>query len=247
MLERCGAEVAYTRHGYECVRKAEEMQAEAALVDETLPDVTAVTVVARLRERPATEDIPVVVAAETADADFDKEGGLPPHVSVLRKPYTAEMLGRALEQALSCGDGSGFEALTAPTEPPPDAVQTAEPLGAVVLLLGPDEDMLEWLEAALSRRKVDCLRLTDIDEALRRAAERPLTAVLADVEGSDDPYARAVRQLRLIGRNAHVPIYAMTGPEGAEGRMPGVTGILTKPFRIQDVMDAVFTRPRPFV
>jgi PAS domain S-box-containing protein len=242
LLECCGASVEHTRHGYECIRKAEEKSVDVALVDETLPDVTAVAVVARLRENPATEDVPVVVSYEGRESDFEKEGGVPRNVWLLKKPFSAEALAAALRQALE-HEAQSLLRMPEAAPVPQEGVRVRESEGPVVLLLGPDEDLLEWLETALAHRKVNCMRMTNVEEAVRRAAERRLTAVLIDVEAAESPYAQVAQRIRMIKQNEDVPIYGMTGLAAGVNSLGALTGVLTKPFTIQDVMDAVFARP----
>ncbi len=246
LLRACGATVDHMRHGYECVRKAESGEVDVVLLDETLPDVTAVTVVTRLRENPASEDVPVVISHEGDGSDFEREGGLPSNIWLLKKPFTAQALAVTLRQAI---DREVQLPCIEPVAPPaPEGgVVVREAYGAAVLVIGPDEDLLGWLELALSHRKVNCLPLVDVDEAVRRAGERPLTAVLIDVEGAESVYTHAVERIRETAFNKDVPIYGMTGLGDDDAPPTGLTKLLTKPFTIQDVMDAVFAEPRPTV
>lgn len=94
-LERAGYEVVCARDGAEALAAAEDRSLDAAVIDVMMPRMMGHELVRRLRARPQTAAIPIVVltaAVHDAVAEASAQSGADVH---LRKPFSPrELLAR---------------------------------------------------------------------------------------------------------------------------------------------------------
>ena len=87
-LEQDGMEVDCAYDGEEALRMAREKEYDIILLDVMLPDESGYDIVRKLRKRPATQDIPIImVTAKTTEMDMIKglDGGADDYI---KKPFS---------------------------------------------------------------------------------------------------------------------------------------------------------------
>ena len=100
MLESEGHEVVTASHGLEALLRVEDSHPDAILLDIVLPQMDGATVAQRLREDPATGDIPIVFLTGLVDTDeVQRRGPIIGGQYFLAKPFDAERLHEVLTLA----------------------------------------------------------------------------------------------------------------------------------------------------
>jgi DNA-binding response OmpR family regulator len=99
-LERSGYEVATATDGAEAVRLAGELAPALAVLDVMMPSLDGLEATRRLRDDPATADIPVILlTAKAQDADV-QEGFLAGADDYIRKPFSPRELSARVHAVL---------------------------------------------------------------------------------------------------------------------------------------------------
>ena len=216
--------------GYQATRLAAETLPDLVLVDEILVDITGVATVVRMGENTLTRDLPVILFAGSGNAPGFDMVALQGVKHVLPKPFTADKLladvrGVCLGERIADGDGPA--SLEPEQEPRPE-----------VLVVDADADILEWLETALGRRRIHCSCAADMDHAVQLAQQSTPDFVFleADAIGNGDSVISAVHDLKS---GQDVPVYLLAGLPGEHRKLPGVSGVLHKPFSVQQIMDII--------
>jgi DNA-binding response OmpR family regulator len=99
-LERSGYDVATARDGTEAVRLAGELSPALAVLDVMMPSLDGFEVTRRLREDPATRQIPVILLtarAQEADVQEGFEAGADDYI---RKPFSPRELSARVQAVL---------------------------------------------------------------------------------------------------------------------------------------------------
>lgn len=100
LLEIRDHEVATANHGEAALHRVSESRPDAILLDIMMPGVDGSTVAQRLRETPATSDIPIIFLTGLVDAsEMSKRGPKIGGQFFLAKPFDAEKLYQVLEIA----------------------------------------------------------------------------------------------------------------------------------------------------
>lgn len=100
MLELEGHEVVTASHGVEALLRVEDHRPDAILLDIVLPRMDGATVAQKLREDPATADIPIVFVTGLVDSDeVQRRGPIIGGQYFLAKPFDAEKLHNVLALA----------------------------------------------------------------------------------------------------------------------------------------------------
>jgi CheY-like chemotaxis protein len=97
-LERAGYEVVVAHDGREALAAAEAQPIDLAVIDVMMPELDGHEVVRRLRARPATAGIPILVltaAAQEHVAEASAAAGADAH---MRKPFSPKELVARLEE-----------------------------------------------------------------------------------------------------------------------------------------------------
>jgi CheY-like chemotaxis protein len=100
-LERAGYDVMTAKDGVEALEVVEGRTPDVAVVDVMMPRMDGHELVRRLRERPETAAIPILVltaAVQDRVAEASAEAGADAH---MRKPFSARDLVAKLEEMLS--------------------------------------------------------------------------------------------------------------------------------------------------
>ena len=99
-LERSGYEVATATDGAEAVRLAGELAPALAVLDVMMPSLDGLEATRRLRNDPATAEIPVILlTAKAQDADV-QEGFLAGADDYIRKPFSPRELSACVQAVL---------------------------------------------------------------------------------------------------------------------------------------------------
>ncbi len=115
----------------------------------------------------------------------------------------------------------------------------------LVLIVDDVPDNLSVLHDALDESGYTVLVATDGDSALQRAAQALPDVVLLDAVMPGMDGFEVARRLKAQAATAQIPIIFMTGhgdiPMTVRAMKAGAVEFLTKPFRDQDLLDAVGT------
>jgi len=99
-LERSGYQVATATDGAEAVRLAGELAPALAVLDVMMPSLDGLEATRRLRNDPATAEIPVILlTAKAQDADV-QEGFLAGADDYIRKPFSPRELSARVQAVL---------------------------------------------------------------------------------------------------------------------------------------------------
>ena len=99
-LERSGYEVATARDGLEAVRLAGELAPSLAVLDVMMPSLNGFEVTRRLREDPATREIPVILLTARAQEADVQEGFDSGADDYIRKPFSPRELSARVQAVL---------------------------------------------------------------------------------------------------------------------------------------------------
>lgn len=139
-----------------------------------------------LRRSPATQAVPVVLAAPSGDALF---GFYVPALAILRTPVTREAVLEAL----------GLAAHTDLKEP--------------VLVIEPDQETRARIEGWLSRAGFRVEGVDDCETARRWLERRPASLIVLDVMANDAAGIFFLRDLRANPYTANLPAILITPPQ----------------------------------
>ena len=99
-LERSGYEVAVARDGLEAVQLAGELSPSLAVLDVMMPSLNGFEVTRRLREDPATREIPVILLTARAQEADVQEGFDSGADDYIRKPFSPRELSARVQAVL---------------------------------------------------------------------------------------------------------------------------------------------------
>jgi DNA-binding response OmpR family regulator len=99
-LERSGYEVAVARDGLEAVQLAGELSPSLAVLDVMMPSLNGFEVTRRLREDPATREIPVILLTARAQEADVQEGFDAGADDYIRKPFSPRELSARVQAVL---------------------------------------------------------------------------------------------------------------------------------------------------
>ncbi len=228
VLTQYGCAVNDANNGYECVRLAEDTQPDVILFNEVMADVAGLTAITSLHQNPATDRVPVIVLSCEDAAKFRAVADLSPAAHLLHKPFTAQALIRRIRQVCL---GDGFE------EAAPAAIPRTEPR---VMVVDPDEDFLDWIEAALRKRNIQCYRATGPTQAVERIQRDPPDVVFLDIDGATSSTGKTLAVLRGLPSDREIPICIMSGLLSQGHGLPeGAAASLRKPFGIEEMVSIV--------
>jgi CheY-like chemotaxis protein len=107
-LRRIGGwEVVHAASGAECLARAREERPDVILLDVMMPDGDGPTTLARLREDPATSELPVIfLTARVQKSELEAYGALGA-TGVLEKPFDATTLPDAVRRLVEGGAAAG--------------------------------------------------------------------------------------------------------------------------------------------
>ncbi|UCN14661.1 response regulator [Cellulomonas iranensis] len=204
-------------------------------LDMRLPGLSGVEAATRVRERPAWQDVPLVLLSSLNDVLTVQERA--PFAALLTKPVRAAELRRVVTDVVTGRRREPSRAAPART-------------GARLRVLVAEDNAVNrtMAERVLAAMGHDVETVGDGGAAVARTAEQDFDAVLMDIHMPVLDGLEATREIRARG-GAHQPvIVALTASATAEDRQAsaaaGMDDFLTKPFRSQD-LDHVLARVVP--
>ncbi|MEX2274363.1 MAG: response regulator [Actinomycetota bacterium] len=108
-LEHAGHEVAECENGTDALARAAEWLPDLIVLDVMLPGRDGFAVLAELRERPATRDVPVVMLTAKVQREDQIRGWSAGANGYLTKPFSPIDLSEAIEQIASMSVGERAE------------------------------------------------------------------------------------------------------------------------------------------
>lgn len=113
--------------------------------------------------------------------------------------------------------------------------------GIRLLLVDNEADWLAAIQTLLSRRKIETVAATSAPEALKILAEQPVDVVVLDLKMPGMGGLEALRKIKQ--RHPGVEVIILTGHASVdstvEGMRLGAFDYLTKPCRVQELMEKV--------
>jgi DNA-binding response OmpR family regulator len=100
MLVRAGFEVAEAENGFDALEKIEANAPDLILLDVMMPGMDGFTVCQKVRERPETAELPILMLSAKTDVDSINRGLLAGATKYLTKPISPEELTGHVKDAL---------------------------------------------------------------------------------------------------------------------------------------------------
>lgn len=104
MLERAGFEVIEAGNGLDALKRVDELLPDVIVLDVMMPELDGYEVCRRLRARPDTADLPILMLSAKTQPEAAEEGMRAGATRYLPKPITFEDLARNVREVL---EGSG--------------------------------------------------------------------------------------------------------------------------------------------
>lgn len=226
-LTRQGYTVIEASSGDQALVLAAERQVEAILLDLYMPGLSGWETLQRLRNNPATANIPVVVLSVLSSTlrpqlTGDAQGWV-------QKPFNENLLFAELGRVLHHGDGPAY-----------------------VLLVEDDEDLASVLVASFQNAAVHIDRAATRQEAIRQCINRRPDLLILDLTLPDGDGFSFVEWLRQQPPLRTLPLVVYSGREVSDAEMArlrlGPTEFLTKakvqPHEVEELVLAMVQRIR---
>jgi signal transduction histidine kinase/CheY-like chemotaxis protein len=226
-LTRQGYKVIEAANGEQTLQIASEQMIEAILLDLYMPGLSGWETLQRLRDNPATADIPVVILSVLSST-------LQSHLSGeaqgwVQKPFNENLLFAELGRVLHHGEGP-----------------------ANVLLVEDDEDLASVLMANFSGASVHIDHTSTRQQAIRHCVGRRPDLVILDITLPDGDGFSFVEWLRQQPPLRSMPIVVYSGQELSDSEMSklrlGPTEFLTKakvqPEEVENLVRSMVQRLR---
>lgn len=226
--------------GSRTVRAAEELLdvlddapvPDLVVLDMRLPGASGAEAAARLRAHPRWSTVPLVLLSSLGEVLAAHERAA--FAAVLTKPVRAAELRRAVAHAVA-----------AAPEPEPRAPAPAPDRLRLRVLVAEDDPVNRTMaQRLLERLGHDVATVPDGAQAVARTEQERFDAVLMDIHMPVLDGLDAARAIRARGTRTHQPvILALTASATAQDQRAsaeaGMDGFLSKPFRSQDLQDAL--------
>jgi CheY-like chemotaxis protein len=194
-------------------------------LDDAIVAGAGASIISSIRADVVTANVPISIFTDATEGKFQEIADTTPHVRLVRKPFTAQTLVNHVREI--CFGEEGLEKTSA---------LVAE---AKVLVIEPDQDLLEWIEVALHRKKIAFHATTRIEEAVEAARQHAPDVVLIDIDGMPNAQER-LANLRGMTEMTASSFYVLSGIASADSAPPaGIDGILTKPFTAAQLLELV--------
>ncbi|MCF6286864.1 MAG: ATP-binding protein, partial [Candidatus Hydrogenedentes bacterium] len=223
-------------NGYECVREVEENPPDLILLNDTVNDLAGLNTLALLRQNLATDSIPIIAFSGESAEQMKEAGKLWGDIMFVTKPFTAQDLANALDRVCNHVNIGG--------DVPDDSLPAVPECLARIMVVDSDPGLLEWVDTAMSHRKVLTYCATTPEQAEELVLEGSPDLVLVDV---DVPGVDVLDRLTLGntgGRDPEMAVYVMTGFPECVNLPSWVAGVLKKPFGTDDLV-ALIKRHAP--
>ncbi|MCF3650963.1 CHASE domain-containing protein [Synoicihabitans lomoniglobus] len=212
--------------GHHVVETAAREQPDAILLDILLPDESGLTVLQRLKETPATRDIPVVLISVM---DEPADSPAPDAAAYFTKPVTRTALAQFFQR-----EAIKSSASTPPfPQPEPDRDQ-------LILLAEDNETNIETIGGYLEETGYAMIFARNGLEAVRLTNAHHPSLILMDIQMPEMDGLAAIRKIRANESIPNVPIIALTAlamPGDRERCLEaGATEYISKPVKLRELV-----------
>ena len=216
---------------------------DIVVLDHSMPDMSGVEVIERLRDKPETAGTPILLMSSMLHMGIEEEISQFDRVTYLRKPARSMALASALSQLLSHAPQDA-----APTEPDAAAPTVALTLDREVKLLVVDDSAVNQIviRRMLSELNAEVETANDGDEAIDLFTPGAFDLVLMDLSMPRRDGFETTRALRQMEEKAGVdpcPILAFSAmvlpDERQKALDAGMNESLHKPIRKAELLAAV--------
>ncbi len=216
-----------------------EPQPALILLDIKMPGMDGYAVLAALKSKPATRDIPIIFVTALAEA-ADEARGLALGVNdYITKPVNPELLKMRIRNQLEL---HRYRQQPVPLERTPPGGMAPQPLLLVVDDIA--ENIYELLEALKGEyRVIGASNGAQALEAVRGST--PPDLVLLDIMMPDMDGYEVCRQIKAMPAASHIPVIFVTVVDATPGKLKGfalgAADYITKPFDIDEVRARIRT------
>ncbi|GMU55082.1 MAG: hypothetical protein AMXMBFR33_42280 [Candidatus Xenobia bacterium] len=208
VLELEGYQVLEARTGDEAITLARQDKPDLICLDVMLPDVNGMEVLTRLKQEPATRDIPVMIISIVEDeAKLFRLGA----ADFLAKPVDKDKLLERIIRLMAWSNRQENE----------------------ILLVDDDPDILLALNTIFLNRGYRVRTAQNGEEALQSVREHPPDLILLDLKMPGVSGHDVMRELKHNPETANIPIVVLTAAPRDDRTVAlgmGANTILTKPF-----------------
>lgn len=198
-----GADIAYTARAAEDLLKHHEY--DALILDLGLPDHDGLDFINRLRSRPETRDLPIVVVSARADSvRKEQKVAALDVVDWLTKPVASQRLLAAVEQAARLNPGESLH----------------------ILLVDDDEVVCQSVVDALEGQ-AQVIAVSTLQEARQVVERQQCQLVILDLDLPDGSGLALLGELRQAYGNA-LPVIIFSDEDGLRESLPEVSEVLQK-------------------
>lgn len=221
ILEVEGFLVIESRSGEDAVAIAQREKPSLVLLDLVLPDIDGFEVLSRLKERPETEHIPVIILSIIEDEERCFRLGASDY---LPKPINRERLVGRVSTLIAAGRGKDKEG------------------PHYVLAVDDDDSVLKALETILSNHGFEVEIARNGKDGLEKAKERPPDLIILDLMMPIMSGHEVLLALKQNSDTAEIPVMILTAAEPDErirALQGGADGLMTKPFSEKELAKLV--------
>lgn len=230
ILEGCGVTVDQAMKGYDGLRLALETGYDIIFAQQTLVDIPPLTLFARLREEGVAESTKFAVLAHkpwviSNDKSLDDLG-----CRLFPMPFSPQGFVDGVTALL---DGKSICSVLESKEAVPSYI-------ARVIVLDNDSDFSEWLSTALSKRRIECIAVESMEQAMNVLAQQPCDVLIADLESMDARQPeKAIKGFQQAALAEHMQVHLVMPGTAPPASLDSVHGWLRKPYSIEDIMEIV--------
>jgi len=213
-IEKMGYDVEIAHSGMQGLRKAETLKPDVIALDVMMPGMDGINIIKKLKDNPATKDIPVLLMSVAGDS-YRKEGLRIGAAGVLKKPLDF----RQLETKIR--------------------VLTQK---KTILVVDDDPDTLKLIEIKLSNSGYVVITAENGQQAINKARELIPSLILLDYDLPDKDGGKVSRELKQDNQTADIPIIMYSGyvsDEVKDREIFGVEKFLGKTFSVSELAEEI--------
>jgi PAS domain S-box-containing protein len=231
VLAHTGAEISLFEAPHQLIRAADQDPPQLLIINTDSRDRVGGALERVLGNHPVLSQSPRLYLTETPAEFWPGPLERSEQASYLLKPFQRAGLLRAVESALHPGQTEVFS--------PAPAKETS------VLVIDSDPHLLQWLDFGLSLRQTPCSTATTIAHGLLLARNTRPRAIFIDADSPDSPPEALLKGLAESPALAQVPVFAMTGVAGGGRQLAAMSGVLSKPFTLDELMQKLSPTDAP--